>query len=400
MSRLGLFLTFTVLAAPACGSARPGLLDPNGGSVSDHGGDGAGNSGDIGVGGGQDSGPPAADAPGLCGNDILTAQHAPNLYFVLDRSGSMSDLMEREGVSESKLNASRRAIETVLQAVGHRVQYGAAVFPSDSLDGCAAGREVFPTQRGDTTAATGGQSGATLTRLMGSLLAYGAGGGTPAAATLRKLSEPISRLEGTSYVLLFTDGGPNCNANAVCSTDACIPDIERQVLQGGRVCGIDLLCCEDDDFADPGAGCIDETAVAAITNLATSGVNTYVIGLPGASTYADVLSDMAAAGRTERPADAAEAYYAVDSTPALVATLSDITLDLALGCQIELSNPPPDPNDVNVYLDNNLIKSDPENGWTYADESTIELHGEACEALESGAVRKVQIVAGCPTDVL
>ncbi len=400
MSRLGLFLAFAALTGGACDGARPDLLDPTDGSGRDLGA-GSGDTGDPGSvndTGGGDNGPPAAGTPGFCGNDILTAlEDPPNLYFVVDRSGSMSDPMD--GLSGDKLDASRGAIETVLQAVGHRVQYGAAVFPSDGGDGCSAGREVFPTQRGDSVAASAGQSGVVLTRLMNTLAGYPPGGGTPAGATLRVLSEPLSRLEGTSYVLLFTDGGPNCNYEAACTSENCIPDIEQVQLQSGGVCGTDLLCCSDEDFVDARAGCIDETTVQAIADLAASGVSTYVIGLPGADPYADVLNRMAIAGGTPRISNAAEAYYAVDSTPDLVKTLSAITLNLALSCEIELTVAPPDPNNVNVYFDDDLVESDGANGWSYADESTIQLRGEACGTLMSGAVRKVQIVAGCPTVV-
>lgn len=356
-----------------------------------------GTDGGLNVNGGGTSGPPPANAPGLCGNDVLTAlEDPPNLYFVLDRSGSMADSMD--GLSGDKLDASREAIETVLQAVGHRVQYGAAVFPDNDGDGCAAGEEVYQMLRGDSVAAAPGTSGPRLTDLMRNLRAYSPGGGTPAAATLRALTIPLISLEGTTYVLLFTDGGPNCNRSAYCTSDTCIPDIERIVIDG-QECGSDLLCCTDPVFIDPGSGCIDETAVDALANLQASGVSTYVIGLPGAGAYADVLSRMAIAGGTARTGEGTEAYYAVDSMPDLVETLSAITLNLALSCDIELSAPPPDPSDVNVYFDNELLESNEENGWVYTSDSTIQLRGEACDALMSGAVRQVQIVAGCPTVV-
>ena len=393
MSRIGLFLTFSVLCAAACGTQRPEMFNPSPGSADD---DDRNTAPDVNDNG--DVGPPPADTPGLCGNDILTAvEDPPNLYFVLDRSGSMFDSMDE--LPGNKLDASRDAIETALQAIGHRVQYGAAVFPSNSDDGCAAGREVFRTQRGDSVAATEGTSGPTLRALMSSLESYAPNGGTPAAATLRALSGPLSYLAGTTYILLFTDGGPNCNSSAQCESDACIPDIERIELQSGEFCGSDLLCCADPAFVDPGSGCIDETAVQAIADLQASGVSTYVIGLPGAGAYADVLSRMAAAGGVARTGNATEAYYAVDSIPELVETLSAITLNLALSCDIELSAPPPDPTDVNVYFDDELLESNEENGWVYTSESTIQLRGEACDALMSGAIRKVQIVAGCPTVV-
>lgn len=60
---------------------------------------------------------------------------------------------------------------------------------------------------------------------------------------------------------------------------------------------------------------------------------------------------------------------------------------------------PPDKSLVNVYLDTTLVQLDPVDGWSWVDDTTVELAGEACEKLKSGDVLQVQVVAGCPTSV-
>jgi hypothetical protein len=61
-----------------------------------------------------------------------------------------------------------------------------------------------------------------------------------------------------------------------------------------------------------------------------------------------------------------------------------------------MSQLPPDPNNVAVYLDGKLIAQDQANGWTFgATSQTVMLNGSACDAITSGAASKVQVLFGC-----
>ena len=71
-------------------------------------------------------GPAVSDA-GLCGDEVLpTQQDRPNLYFIIDASGSMADPFDG---TQNKYDAAVAAIVGVLELIGHRVSYGAARFP-------------------------------------------------------------------------------------------------------------------------------------------------------------------------------------------------------------------------------------------------------------------------------
>ncbi len=134
--------------------------------------------GSTGGGGGLDAslsdGPPAADAPGLCGNLVIPViTERPNVYFVVDRSGSMSEPLPKSPYN--KYVNARIAIGKLLRAIGHRLRYGAAVFPmpAGTQQGCHAGEEIFPTQDGDPASyAAAGKSGPVLTKLLTVLGAY------------------------------------------------------------------------------------------------------------------------------------------------------------------------------------------------------------------------------------
>lgn len=333
-------------------------------------------------------GPPDPNAVGLCGNEFLAAlEDPPNLYFVLDRSGSMSDFFSK-GVT--KLDASLTALDEVLQALGHRINFGAAVFPSDQGE-CFRGGEVFSTRPGDPLDAKGRSTGKERVALLHELARHAPTGATPTHATLVGLVGKLQDLPGRTAILLFTDGGPNCDGSNTCSSEECIWDIERQQTEWG-VCGVDLQCCAD--FEDGPLACIDHRVVDTAQALNTAGLPIYVIGLPGAEPYETLLNAMARAAGTAR--EGTVKYYAVTSAEALVDTLSSITLRLALTCDLALAAPPPDPTLVNVYFDRTVVPQDPADGWVFTGASSLQLRGAACSRLLSGDVRQVQIVSGCP----
>src|SRR3954471_11233653 len=90
--------------------------------------------------------PPGPDADGLCGNTFLNAVgDPPNIYFVIDRSGSMSELVD----GQVKYAAVVRSAVGLVRSVGSQANIGAAVFPAPDateLDPCKTGIEVFKTR--------------------------------------------------------------------------------------------------------------------------------------------------------------------------------------------------------------------------------------------------------------
>src|ERR1700690_1818793 len=190
------------------------------------------------VGTDSNCGPPVPDA-GLCGNQVLPTQHdRPNLYFVLDASGSMSDSLD--GVN-TKYAAAVNAIVNVLEIIGHRVSYGAAIFPvgvpvgdTSSGDNCGLpGSEVFTTQPGDSvTCSINGKMGDVLTKFQ-SALSHTPNGGTPLSATLTNLKPILKALPGKTAVILATDGAPNCNPNASCDASLCELNLDGYILSNG-----------------------------------------------------------------------------------------------------------------------------------------------------------------------
>ncbi|MEZ4223460.1 MAG: vWA domain-containing protein [Polyangiaceae bacterium] len=346
---------------------------------------------------GINDGPPSADAE-LCGNQLIPVViDRPNLYFVLDRSGSMSD---PQAGGLDKYQSARVAIADVLRTVGHRVRYGAAVFPGSSgpIPGCESGVEVFPTQDGDpVTFAEQQKDGPVLQALLNTLAKMSPQGGTPTSATLTALAPTLTALTGKTFVVLATDGGPNCNLATSCAIQDCMPNIEGAVINGVP-CDSVYNCCAPNV---PGGGplnCVDGPASeAAVAALAAQGIPTYVVGMPGSEVFAKVLDKLAVAGLTARATS--PKYYAVSDATELSDALKQIGVTVAISCTIELDFEPEDADLVNVYFDKSVLPGDATDGWQWAGSKTIEILGPACDKLKSGDVYQLQVVGGCPTQV-
>jgi hypothetical protein len=138
-----------------------------------------------------------------------------------------------------------------------------------------------------------------------------------------------------------------------------------------------------------------DASVAAVEAYRAAGIDTYVIGMPGSELYASVLNRLAIAGNTARSVQ--PFYYAAGDTVALEAALRTIGVEVAVTCDLALAEAPPDPDLVNVYLDTTLLPSDPDEGWTWTGETSVQIHGAACSLLLAGDVLQVNILSGCPT---
>lgn len=339
--------------------------------------------------------PPAADASGLCGNIVVPVATEPlNLYFIVDMSGSMDLRMPIDSVVNGFLlkryQAARSALQTVLRAVGHRVSYGATWFPHDKTEtGCTPGNEFFETRPGDAQSfAVARKNGPVLSSFLARFDSRLPLGGTPTAATVSALRPKLVALSGKTFAFLITDGAPTCSLST-CGKETCTYNLENGCPDPA------INCCDPDQGGSYGNCLDDDASVAAVAALAESGVNTFVIGMPGTDVYADTLDRLAAAGRTARPAG--PYYYPAKSSSELSDTLREIALRVSVTCEATFETPPPDPGMVNVFFDDTLVPLDAENGWTWDGDRRIVLVGAACETLQGGDVGQLQVVAGCPS---
>jgi hypothetical protein len=223
----------------------------------------------------------------------------PNMVILVDRSGSMSDSVGNGGAS--KISELRAAMSGFLADDGGIpvARMGLAFFPGDNR-GCTPTSQLTvalpaPTDP-DTQPVLQAKADAITNQILGA--AGNPGGSTPTASSLAYLGTLPGLLDNTDqrddFVLLLTDGLPNCNGanpNNVCSC-------------GANACAADALCkCTTGSCHNSGAcftGCLDQDAsTKAIAELQKNGIRTIVVGF-GADTSGgdavDTLNAMALAG--------------------------------------------------------------------------------------------------------
>lgn len=331
-----------------------------------------------------------SETDGDCGLvDVEVEVLRPNFYFVLDSSDSMSEKMPDSGGISRHL-AARRAIVDMLRVSGHRVNFAVSIFPDPAEDdGCAPGRTVFPLRPGEPLLSDG-SDGPALEALSFNLRKYTPSGATPVSPTLLALSDELRELPTATRVFLLTDGAPNCGV-AACDPEQCIPNIEEARFEGAPACDEDFNCCEQ---LFPHL-CLDDAGVnAAIEDLSADGVETYVIGMPGSETYADVLSEMARAAGTART-DAASEYYPVADAEELASTLTTLGQQLSASCEFDLETTPLDVERVRVTLDGESLELEARNGFRWTSERSIEILGAACDDWREGAVSTLRVFEHC-----
>jgi hypothetical protein len=333
----------------------------------------------------------AVEAGVLCACKEI-GQRPTLIYVLLDRSGSMSEVPG--ATADTKWALVRRALldakTGALRKLGSKIRVGVAVFPGSNTDACATEVEAFPITRGSTSA---------YDKLDAQLVIIQPGGATPTAAALTSLKKSLTGVEGPLYVLLATDGGPNCNGSLGCLPSRCIPCIEHATIVDssgnptGAFCDATNNCCDPTTFGTgANASCLDTANTqAAVTALTSAGVKTFVLGVPGAGPYAADLNSLAVAGGTEH-------YYAASdpTQAALEAALDAITAKAVDSCVVTLESPPSDPGFTNVLVDGVTVPKDPVDGWSWGDaNASIVLNGAACIAAKAAV--SIQVAVGCKT---
>lgn len=379
------------------GTSGSSGIDLNLGSGGTGGGDATGAAG-------QAEGPSVTDCESFSGLDqcgvtsVEASFSAANVLLVIDKSSSMDD--RPAGFELKKWDALKAALEPALTAVDEEMSFGLLLYPFgekaeiplDCFEGCC---EV-PTA--SAALQVGIEPGAgSAAKVMAALNASAPGGGTPTAAALDAALAYFTTgdgqtLQGDRFVLLATDGGPNCGASdATCAADHCTPNLDG-------LCPADQgNCCKGE-----GSYCLDDaTVVQKIRALADAGVPTFVIGIPGTESYAEYLDAFAKAGGVPNPS-APPDYYAVSAeggVSELTRTFSDITTHLVRSCQVELGPTAPEKKLINVAVDCAVVPFEDGAGWDIGQDTptTLVLAGDTCKRVEREGARRIDVVYGCPT---
>ncbi len=192
---------------------------------------------------------------------------------------------------DDMLTAMTDPTKGFLALAAGKAQFGFVGFPTDAACGTPAELDVQIGPNTTTAIATAIQSSRP-------------NGGTPTAATLRMVGDAPNFVQGgvDSYVMLITDGLPNCDSNDPHLGTAC----SRCADAGICACPVNAdgssTCCNPTVTPTTtcygATSCLDGAAsVAAVAELAQKGIQTIVVGFGAEATLAGpVLSAMATAG--------------------------------------------------------------------------------------------------------
>jgi hypothetical protein len=304
---------------------------------------GAGSGGDIT--GGNGSGADGGGGPGGGGNSecqqvepIQMATGDPaDLLLVVDKSGSMDDPLDN---GDRKWPVMRDALTTVVEQYQSGIRFGLMLYPVG--DSCLAG---------GVDAQVAMQNAGPIS---GDLDATRPEGGTPTHTTLAGAQSYYASVTspGARYVLLATDGEPNCG-----------------------------------DPNDDEAPTVTES-IAAIGSLRDNAIMTFVLGFGGnVNNHPDTLQAMADAGGTGD-------YFAANSPEELAAALGAIAGEVGLpSCSFRLDRSPSDASELVVYQVSQ--DSSHQSGWDWdAGTNTLTFYGAACDAILGGQTDSVTIQFG------
>jgi hypothetical protein len=338
-------------------------------------GDGDGNNDEGGDGDGDGQGDGDGDGEFCEEHGVRSDRVTPDILIVLDRSGSM-DPSQNGGVD--RWGGSRDGVKAITEALDTTINFGLMTFPSD--EECGTGTVNVP---------VGPQAASAIAQTLDPMDPNGA---TPTRVSLEAAKDALLAITSgpdevarPKYVLLVTDGAPNCEEGSMPP----IPDTS--------VCftAPDPLQCITDLFA-MAANAVDQAAVdatvAAIQELAAEGVKTYVIGYStqNVPNLAAALDEMAAAGNTgdtqHRP---------VENRDNLVQEFEEIA-GVAVSCEFVLDEAVDDPSKVLVTLDGEKLTVNEPDGWTIsADNRKVTVQGSACTTLQSGGDHKLLVQVKC-----
>jgi len=303
------------------------------------------------------------------------------IVFVIDRSGSMSQPLNPGGVS--RWEAMRAVLGRTLPPFEDAIRMGVLLYPrrpdSNALASAQACDQLpgagvhVPPRRGNADA------------VLAAIGGDGPSGATPTAAAVARATRYTlgeGSRELARYLVVATDGAPNCNATLDPATCVC--------SYGTPSCasaGVGARYCLDDDGA-----------VAAVGAARAQGVSTYVVGIDGdlAPEYVAVLDRMAVAGGRALPSGARR-YYSIQNAAALTQAFEAIQRTI-LRCAYVTPSRPDRPDRISVRVGGVEVSRDAarRDGWDWTDVAygELTLFGPACDRV-LGSVEPLEATVAC-----
>jgi hypothetical protein len=364
----------------------------------------------------------------------------PNVMLLVDKSGSMSgpimagDPQCTPGCGpggpacpagcKTRISELRSAMNTFLTSSGTVARMGLAFFPADSSCGSTAAISAdFPPE--NAAADDNGTDAALIAKAMDinqKITAIAPNGGTPTADSLAFVGTKIDLTSPRlKFVLLMTDGLPNCNANNQNATCTCNPNICGSCAASNAICPAQAMACSCTTSSCAAGtalcakGCLDgDGSTATIADLNSKGIKTIVVGFgadTAGGTAATVLNSMAVAGGFARKckmnsdcdpmntgADSCDVaaglcknkFYQATNGADLATALADISKSLVgnMPCTFNLDSQPSDPRLLSVLFNGVDVPTGPDT-WSYSGGAVVfAQNGTYCQQILASTTQK------------
>lgn len=330
------------------------------------------------------------DAPGTTGEEkkdtrvscgataFVVERTPPDLMIVLDRSGSMMRTTDGNVAAAGQTirwKYTSTAINTVTTATDADISWGIKMYPT-----CTPGAGVYECvpnacfTTGLLEAPDLGKAASINTLIVKSTPRLDTGA-TPTAPAIDEAVATLKARNNTrpKYILLATDGDPNC--------------------------GIDPVSMTRKDSIGDSVG-----AVKAVADAKAAGFDVFVLGIaindPATTTDAGLLKAhqtlnlMADAGGRARAGEVK--YYPATNEADIKKAVSDIAA-AAVSCTLPLAQAPQPDASARVDIDKMLVQESATEGWSFGpDKTSITLNGTYCDKRKRGELKKIIISFDCP----
>lgn len=351
---------------------------------------------------------PLALAQTTQGEDVVAKQLRPNMMILVDRSGSMDVAVDRNNpTGPSRITVLKQVMNSFLTNSGNVARMGLAFFPEPGAQ-CkptsTVSQDLLAPSLTDDDNANRQQAG----RINQAVQAANVGGGTPTGSSLLFVGNLPSLNDDSDlrqdFVLLLTDGLPNCNeqnVNHTCgrSNQACLC-----TLGSGRLA--DCMGAPAGGITPCSQGCLDRSGVVEkIQALRAKNIKVIVVGF-GSDTAdgnaPDTLNAMAEAGGFARECKSGmdsecgagnsciaatglcqRKFYQASTGAELSRALISITdrISRPNPCVFDLEAQPSDPRFLAVIVDGQNQTPGPDS-WSYTG-GTVTFVGPTCTRLEN-----------------